>query len=71
MSYTEAKKWYKSKTLWANLIVAILAAMSELAAAPSFEEYAQILLVLTAILNIGLRIITTQPLTVGDENDLG
>lgn len=64
---TEKKPWYKSKVIWFNIIVAMLAALEASAAMiqPFIKGnvYGWGLLLLTAG-NAGLRIITTQGLTL-------
>lgn len=62
---TEKKPWYKSKVIWFNIIVAVLAAIEASAAMiqPFVQGniYGYGLLILTAG-NAGLRIITSQGL---------
>lgn len=64
---TEKKPWYRSKVIWFNIIVAMLAALEASAAMiqPFIQGnvYGWGLLLLTAG-NAGLRIITTQGLTL-------
>ena len=64
---TEKKPWYKSKTIWFNIIVAMLAALEASSAMiqPFVQGsvYGYGLLILT-IGNAGLRIITTQGLSL-------
>lgn len=59
----EKKPWYKSKVIWFNLIVAMLAALE--ASASMIQPYIQgnvygYGMLLLTIGNAGLRIITTQ-----------
>lgn len=57
-----AKPWYKSKTLWANFISAILGGIEAsglVSVVP--DEYQPLFFAGLAVLNILLRIITTQP----------
>ena len=64
---TEKKPWYKSKTIWFNIIVAMLAALEASSAMiqpfVKGDVYGYALLILT-IGNAGLRIITTQGLSL-------
>lgn len=64
----EPKHWWKSKTLWLNLIAAILIALesqfSLLQAVLPGNVYAWIATALT-VANAALRVITTAPLAFG------
>ena len=62
-AYNEAqerygKKWYKSKTLWVNLIALIALAFREKLGVPLSQEDQ---LALLATVNIVLRLITKEP----------
>jgi len=52
------KPWYKSKTIWLNIITAIATGAMILSNDASWAAYAQPLLMLTALANAALRIIT-------------
>lgn len=63
------KPWYKSKTVWANLIVIVTAFLTgvqqffpELQAHLSAETYSKILFTVGAV-NLGLRTITDSGIT--------
>lgn len=61
----DPKPWIESRTLIANAIVAVLAALGALAAVPFIAGYPPAVYVITgaiAVLNIALRIVTSQPL---------
>ena len=60
----KGKPWYKSKTIWVNLIalIAILASFKGIEITP--EEQAQIVAGILAVVNILLRFITHEPVYV-------
>lgn len=64
LSYGEAerkygKKWYKSKTLWVNILALIVLFLDEkMGVKLSVEEQTSIL----AVINIILRIVTKEPI---------
>jgi hypothetical protein len=55
------KKWYKSRTVWANLIALFSALVAHLTGVEVSAEEAVALL---AVVNLGLRIITKTELTI-------
>jgi len=60
-----AKKWYESKTLWFNvlaLVVAVAANYGYTGELPS--EWGLFVPVIVIIINLILRLVTKQPLTV-------
>lgn len=62
---TNDKKWYKSKTIWVNIIAGVLMAISN--TLPAFEHIftPEVYTFVLAVINIGLRIVTTTGLTSG------
>lgn len=60
-----AKPLWLSKTLWLNVIVLLVAVLGVLAEQPILAEYTEHILGAVALLNVALRLITTQPLTTG------
>lgn len=54
------KKWYQSKTIWANIIMAALVVAGELSNVFPISQNPKIWVSVTAVLNIVLRLITTQ-----------
>ena len=57
------KAWYQSKTIWANLIIAALGIVSEVSQVFPISQNPKVWITITAVLNIILRTITTQPLS--------
>ena len=60
-----AKAWWKSKTIWASLIVAVIAIIQ---AVTGFipEGYVGYVLLVVAVLGIVLRYLTGQPIALKD-----
>ena len=59
----KAKKWYESKTLWVNVIVVALAALTALTNQGDLPaEWEAIVAAVIAVLNIGLRFVTNRPI---------
>jgi hypothetical protein len=61
------KNWYKSKTIWFNIVGLIIAAAGELSAAFPSGQVAKISGYVLTLGNIFLRLITTQQIGV-DKN---
>jgi hypothetical protein len=61
---TPAKPLWKSKTLWTNLLVALAAMLVELSAVPDLGVDPKWVIVALAVVNAGLRLLTTQPVAV-------
>jgi len=57
------KSWFKSKTIWANIILAALGIISEVSQVFPISQNPKVWVTITAVLNIILRTITTQPLS--------
>ncbi len=68
-----AKKWWQSKTLWFNLLSVVAAGM---AVAESLDLQSQmppwagaVFLIVVAMVNAGLRLVTTRAITLTDSPD--
>lgn len=64
-SYGEGKKWYKSKTVWFNIITSVLTVVASLQNSPLVSDpqiQAGVILFIT-IGNAVLRFITDEPIT--------
>lgn len=57
------KPWYESKTIWANLISALVAIILLVSQSPSLAPYAEWLMLTQGVLNIVLRVVTNQGVT--------
>lgn len=64
----ESKVWYKSKTIWTNVVIVLIAvlmlATEQLGLSP---EAVQWILFLAGVLGIVLRALTDQPITTKSE----
>lgn len=56
---THSKPWYKSKTIWLNIIIALATITMILAGNEYWAQYAQPLLMINALANAALRIISS------------
>lgn len=56
------KAWYQSKTLWVNIIIALLAIVSEVSQVFPVSQNPMVWTLITSVLNIILRLITGQPI---------
>lgn len=56
------KAWYTSRTIWGNLILALLGIVGEISGIFPISENPKIWVTVTAVLNIALRLITTTQL---------
>ena len=66
------KDWYKSRTLWFNVISILLVIVAELAQLPDLAAYAPYFAAAVTIGNVILRTLTTQPLRLpGQETEPG
>lgn len=56
------KPWYQSRTIWANLIAGVIEVVAVVGSFPGADVIAQWLPPVTAILNILLRRLTSEPI---------
>ncbi len=56
------KKWYQSKTIWVNILIAALAVVGELSNVFPVSQHPKLWVSVTGILNIFLRLLTTNPI---------
>lgn len=62
------KPIWTSKTFWANVISAAVAVLLLVSQSPSFEPYGEWLLLAQGILNIVLRYVTVEAVTLTRQN---
>ena len=58
------KKWYRSKTIWLNLIAFVLSVIAQLQQINMNWEYFTIMI---AAMNIAMRFITVDPIVIFEE----
>lgn len=65
----DSKPWYQSKTLWTNIIALVAAITGAFGLDLGLDAETQVSLVggIMAVVNIVLRVVTTQPVTVSKE----
>lgn len=54
------KRWYKSKTLWVNIATAVASVTLILSTDVAWKDYAQYLLMVNALVNATLRLMTDE-----------
>lgn len=54
------KKWYESKTIWANIISLMIVVISEMMGWAEFKDYAPQMLVAVNVMNLMLRMMTSE-----------
>jgi hypothetical protein len=67
----EPKPWWKSKTIWVNVVVVLVAALTGAANSDAIREYPEVVALigtLVGILNMLLRLVTRQPVQVKPNN---
>lgn len=58
----EPKPWYKSKTIWLNVVTVLIVALTAISREMSLTAVQlEIIAVVVAVLNIALRVITDRP----------
>lgn len=60
----EPKAFYKSKTLWVNVLILIVLIGGELSVNPQYGELAKWAALVLPIANVVLRFVTNQPVTL-------
>lgn len=66
-----AKPWWKSKTVWVNLLAALISIAAELQhAIPLPERVSTYVVAVVAVANIVLRLLTAQPVTASMSEDV-
>lgn len=54
-----AKKWWESRTVWVNVISLLIAIVGQLSGWADLQSFAPYLLVISNLLNLALRFLTT------------
>ena len=60
----EGKVWYKSKTVWLQVVVVLIVALTLLSVLPLNEQTLSVIVLILAILGIALRFLTGKPITI-------
>ena len=59
---SDTKKWWESKTIWTNVITLLAIVDGQLLGWQELSDYAPSLIMISNLLNILLRVITTMPI---------
>jgi len=62
---TPTKPWYTSKTLWFAVLTILAGVGLQLADLPALESIKPYIMIVVGAINMGLRFVTTQPVTGG------
>ena len=56
------KNWWESKTLWVNVLTLLAMVISQVMGWDDMQQYAPQLLVISNVVNMALRFLTTMPI---------
>jgi|NOAtaT_7_FD_contig_61_2834347_length_896_multi_1_in_0_out_0_2 hypothetical protein len=56
------KNWWESKTLWVNVLTLFAMVISQVMGWDDMQQYAPQLLVISNVINMALRFLTTMPI---------
>lgn len=56
------KKWWESKTIWTNVLTLLAIIVGQLLGWEELSDYAPSLIMISNLINILLRVITTMPI---------
>ena len=54
------KNWYKSRTIWVNIISLLIMVITTMAGWVEFQDYATQMLAIVNLLNIAIRFLTSE-----------
>lgn len=58
------KPWYESKTIWVNALLLVTSVCLALLDEPAMQEYAPIIVIINTTINVILRIMTTDAVSM-------
>ena len=61
------KPWYESKTIWINVLTVAVVLITSMTSWPELQQYGAQLATALAVVNVLLRLITSE--AIGDQND--
>jgi hypothetical protein len=59
---TPSKQWWKSKTIWINILTLVAMIISQITGWEDMKSYAPTLLIVSNAINLVLRFISTAPI---------
>ena len=63
------KPWYESKTIWVNALTVIIVLVTSMMSWPDMQQYGAQLTTMLAVVNVMLRLITSEGIGDGSEQD--
>ena len=63
------KPWYESKTIWVNALTVIIVLITSMTSWPQMQQYGAQLATALAVVNVMLRLITSEAIGDGSEQD--
>lgn len=63
------KPWYKSKTIWVNVLTILAVLITSVTSWPDMQQYGAQLATALAVVNVMLRLITSEGITNGDKEE--
>ena len=63
------KPWYESKTIWVNVLSVVIVLVTSIMAWPDMQQYGAQLTTMLAVVNVVLRLITSEGIGDGSEQD--
>lgn len=61
------KPWYESKTIWVNVLTVVAVLITSMASWPDMQQYGAQLATALAVVNVMLRLITSEAIGDGTE----
>jgi len=63
------KPWYESKTIWVNVLTVLVVLITSMMSWPDMQQYGAQLTTMLAVVNVMLRLITSEGIGDGSEQD--
>ena len=63
------KQWYESKTIWVNVLTILAVLITSVTAWPDMQRYGAQLATALAVVNVMLRLITSEGIANGDKEE--
>ncbi len=63
------KPWYESKTIWVNVLTVVIVIVTSMMSWPDMQQYGAQLTTMLAVVNVILRLITSEGISDGTQQD--
>lgn len=63
------KPWYESKTIWVNVLTVVIVLVTSMMSWPDMQQYGAQLTTTLAVVNVILRLITSEGISDGTQQD--